>query len=78
MNLEDFNSDLADILDMEFESVMDSKKFGKIDEWDSLQILSLISIVDEYFHIALSGDDLYGCASYEDLLNKIKNNEKKG
>ena len=76
MNLEDFNSDLADILDMEFESVKDSKKFGKIDEWDSLQILSLISIVDEYFHVVLSGDDLSDCDSYEDLLKIIKNNEK--
>lgn len=76
MNLENFNSDLADILDMEFESVNDSKKFGKIDEWDSLQILSLLSIVDEYFHVVLSGDDLCNCDSYEDLLKIIKNNEK--
>jgi len=76
MNLENFNCDLADILDIESISVKDSKSFGKIEEWDSLQILSLISIVDEYFHIALSGDDLCNCDSYEDLLKIIKNNEK--
>jgi len=76
MNLENFNCDLADILDVESLSVKDSEIFGKIDEWDSLQILSLISIVDEYFHIALSGNDLSDCESYEDLIKIIKNNEK--
>ena len=76
MNLENFNCDLADILDIESISVKDSKSFGKIEEWDSLQILSLISIVDEYFHIALSGNDLSNCESYEELIKIIKCNEK--
>lgn len=43
-----------------------------LDEWSSLLALSIISMVDEEFGIALKGDDVKNSKTIEDVYNVIK------
>lgn len=47
-------------------------KFRDLDEWSSLLALTLISMVDEEFGIALKGDDVKNSETVEDVYNVIK------
>ena len=68
-----FREELADILEIDAASIEDTQTFGNTNEWDSLQILSLISIIDEFYGISLSGYDLKDIDSYDELTKIIKN-----
>ncbi|MCQ2224379.1 MAG: phosphopantetheine-binding protein [Paludibacteraceae bacterium] len=47
-------------------------KIRDLEEWSSLLALSLISMVDEEFGIALKGDDVKNSETIEDVYNVIK------
>ncbi|MCQ2231298.1 MAG: phosphopantetheine-binding protein [Paludibacteraceae bacterium] len=47
-------------------------KFRDLEEWSSLLALSLISMVDEEFDVALKGDDVKNSETIEDVYNVIK------
>lgn len=47
-------------------------KFRDLEEWSSLLALTLISMVDEEFGIALKGDDVKNSETIEDVYNVIK------
>lgn len=42
-------------------------KYKELDEWGSLTVLSIISMVDENFDKAITGADLRACNTIEDL-----------
>jgi acyl carrier protein len=41
--------------------------YKELDEWGSLTVLSIISMVDEEFDKAITGADLRACNTIEDL-----------
>ncbi|MGV8963853.1 MAG: acyl carrier protein [Candidatus Saccharimonadaceae bacterium] len=43
-----------------------------IEEWSSLNALSVIGMVDEEYDVALKGDDIRNSNTIEDLFNLIK------
>lgn len=45
--------------------------FHELDEWSSLQALSVIAMVDEEYDIGLKGDDITTAETVEDLFNKV-------
>jgi acyl carrier protein len=46
--------------------------FKNLDEWSSLQALSIIAMVDEEYGVALKGDDIRSANTIEDLFGIVK------
>lgn len=47
-------------------------KLREIEEWTSLNALSVIGMVDEEYDVTLKGDDIRNSITIEDLYNLIK------
>ena len=47
-------------------------KLEEIEEWDSLAIVSLISLYDTYFGISVTGNTLRECQKVDDLIAIVK------
>lgn len=43
-----------------------------LEEWDSLAIVSLISLYDTHFGISVTGNTLRGCQKVGDLITIVK------
>ena len=50
-------------------------KFRELEEWSSLIALSIIAMVDEFYGITLSGEDIRGSQTIGDLFNKVVANK---
>lgn len=46
--------------------------FKQLDEWDSLTVLSIISMVDDEFEKTITGADLRASSTIEDLFKFIQ------
>lgn len=46
--------------------------FRSIDEWGSMVALSVIAMVDEVYGVKLTGDDIRGSQTLEDIYNIVK------
>jgi len=46
--------------------------FKELDEWDSLTVLSIISMVDDEFEKTITGADLRACNTIEDLFEFLQ------
>lgn len=57
--------------DTDASEIKASTVFHDLDEWSSLIGLSVISMVDEEFEVALKGDDVKTSVTVEDLYNKV-------
>lgn len=47
-------------------------KLDDIEEWDSLAIVSIISLYDSLFNKIITGNDLRECKTVEDIINLAK------
>jgi acyl carrier protein len=47
-------------------------EFRKIEEWSSLEALSVIAMVDEKYNVRLTGDDLRKSLTIEDIFSIVK------
>lgn len=72
MNLEDFIKAFADeIEDVQKDKINANTIYKNIDSWDSLAVLSIISLIDDEFEVILTGADLRSCETIENLYNLI-------
>lgn len=73
MILDDFINNIIDQFDdtdpQEFKADTDLRE---LEEWSSLNALSIIAMVDEEYDITLKGDDIKGINTIEELFNLIK------
>ena len=69
MNLNDAISWIADLFDEPIENVKPETIREDISGWDSLGILTLISVLDEEFDIILTEEELQEIHKVEDILN---------
>lgn len=53
---------------LELESIDETTVFSDCEAWDSLSRLSIISTVDDLFHIQLTGRDLNSTETVRDLI----------
>ena len=65
-----FIAKLCTALERPAGSLTGTTKLGA-DVWDSVALLNTIALIDEDFGLAISGDDLNGCASVNDLLDML-------
>ena len=64
---------IIDIFDEETDLSLD-KKFSDLDTWDSLNVLSLLSAVDEKYGIMIDGLD--NMSSFRDVYELIESKSK--
>ncbi|MEN6431740.1 MAG: acyl carrier protein [Smithella sp.] len=67
--MDEFYIKLADIL--EVDAVQPDDVLADFETWDSLTVLSVIAIIDEYYGVNLISEDLKGVNTVKDLANLI-------
>lgn len=77
MKMEDFLTDLADLLDVEVSELNSSYQLDENENWDSLTMISVIVMVDEHFNLSLSNEALRKCKFIGDLFCLVEGNEEK-
>jgi acyl carrier protein len=65
-------SSLADILSTTPEHLQLDLKLTDIEKWDSLAVLSVITIADNDFGIACTGTEIMNCTTIGELLDIIE------
>ncbi len=71
MNREEKIEIIADILEEEIENVSEDKELIKYDSWDSVAILSVISVVQERTGQFLHASDIEKLITVEDLMKVL-------
>lgn len=73
MELNDFIQNFADQFDdTDAEEFKADTNLRELEEWSSLNALSIIAMVDEEYDVTLKGDDVKNVNTIEDLFNLIK------
>lgn len=77
MEKEKFLENVIEILEIEDASgINDSTRFRELDEWDSLNALSIISMVDEEFGVTISKKEMKSAETLGELYNLIQERAK--
>lgn len=72
MTLEDFIEAFAgEFEDTEVREFKADTEFKKLDEWSSLVALSIIAMVDDQMDKIITGADIRGSKTIEDLYNLV-------
>lgn len=72
MNLQEFIENFAAEFDeTPAEAFATNTEFKTLDEWNSLTALSIISMIDDQYDKTITGADLRGCKTIEDLFNLV-------
>ena len=72
MSLEKKLELLADMLDMDPEDLSLDTNLEDMEEWDSLNALNLIALVDEEFGKTLSADVVNGLKTVADIIDVMQ------
>lgn len=73
MNQKEFVKNFAEQFDETDPAIFSIEtEFRSIDEWSSINALSIIAMVDEVYGVKLTGDDIRKSATLEDLYNIVK------
>lgn len=73
MELNEFVENVANQFDETDPSEIKAEtKFRELEEWSSLNALSIIAMVDEEYDVTLKGDDIRNSETIEDLFNVVK------
>ncbi len=73
MELNDFIRNFAEQFDdTDPEAFNAETSLEDLEEWSSLNALSVISMVDDEYDVTLKGDDIRNSKTIEDLYNLIK------
>lgn len=73
MEIQKFIENFAEAIEVNSSVLSSNTNFKEIDKWDSMCVLSVIAMVDEYYGKVLSGDDLNNTTSIEELFRLILN-----
>ena len=72
MTLEEFIEAFAEeFVDTEMSEFKADTEFKTLDEWSSLTALSIISMIDEQMDKTITGADIRGSKTIEDLYNLV-------
>jgi acyl carrier protein len=67
-----FLIEVAEVFEISADALKDDSVFVTSAPWDSLSVLSVISLVDEFYSVALSTSEIMRCKNLEDLLNIVR------
>jgi acyl carrier protein len=71
--MEEFIRNFAEAVETNTSDLFPDTAFKDLTLWDSMAALSVIAMVDEYYSIVLSGDQIEKSATLEDLFKLIIN-----
>ena len=72
MNIDNFIENFAGEFDeTPVEAFVPTTEFKTLEEWNSLTALSVISMIDDQFNKTITGADLRGSKTLEDLFNLV-------
>lgn len=70
--MEEFFEKIYDLFDdIESGSIDETTEFHKLEVWDSIAALSLISMVDEEYDVSLNAEDMKACRTLGEVYNRI-------
>lgn len=69
--MDTFLENLAEALNHPDADLSPEQKLRDLPNWDSLAILTTLSMVDEQYGVTLSGADLQACSTVEDLFRRV-------
>ena len=72
MNIDNFIENFAGEFDeAPVEAFVPTTEFKTLEEWNSLTALSVISMIDDQYNKTITGADLRGSKTLEDLFNLV-------
>lgn len=72
MVLKDFIGKVADQFDnTSMDQLNAGTEFKKLEDWSSLTALSIMSMIDEEYGVMISGEDIAGSSTIQDLFNSV-------
>jgi len=72
MSQEEFLRELEEILEMTPGSLTGDAKLADLEHWDSVAMVTVMSVVDEKCGVALSPRKIASCVTVDDLYNLTK------
>lgn len=71
-----FFKDLSEILQRE-EMITGNERIEEIEEWDSLAVLGILSLLEDDFNLEMSPEDLSDLENIQQLTDLLENNTNK-
>lgn len=71
MNVAEILDELVEVLQRDGRLALDMN-LAELEEWDSLAIISTISLFDELFGEIIEADEVANCATVKDLLKLVE------
>ncbi|WP_027327676.1 acyl carrier protein [Helicobacter pametensis] len=71
MTQQEFLTHIQDALQRD-EELAPSMRLDSLEEWDSLAIVSMISLYDTLFNLKVTGNQLRDCQTIQDLIQIIE------
>lgn len=76
MNLENFVKSFAEQFeDTDASEIKADTKFHDLDEWSSMIVLGVIAMANIDYDVTLTGQDIKGAETVEDLYNLVKSRQ---
>ena len=69
---EKFLQSLKETLEIKDRDLKLTDNFREYDEWDSLNLLSVIAMIDEQYDIVIDGNDFKKLNTVKDLIDEIR------
>ena len=74
MEIKEFIEKFAEIFDdTDLAILTPETSFRELDEWSSLSALGVIALADEEFNVELTGNELRGVSTIQELYDLISN-----
>ena len=76
MNIQEFISIIEDEFDeVEKGTLTETSSFRQMEGWSSMHALILIALVDNHFDVLLTGEELRGLDTIQDLFNLLQSKQ---
>jgi acyl carrier protein len=72
MHMEEFLQNLAEALNQPDLQIDPQQKIKDLPNWDSLAILTTLSMLDQEYGVSMSGTELQSCETVADLQAKVE------
>ncbi len=72
MNLDNFIKDVALALEINASELTQCFELERSQGWDSMGLVSIMSLIDRYFQVYLDYIDVYSCKTFGDLLKLVQ------
>ena len=63
---------IADVLDADKELVTPEKALGELEEWDSMGVIAIISMLDKKYKVQLKADQIKALKTVNDIMEYMQ------